>query len=130
MKPEPDQQNDRGFMTLPGRRPFHVLLVALFLAIAGGLAITRFDTSSSIQALFDQRNPAAKSLGRVMDGFGAVDELLVLATVKDEVPTDQATGQLIQFAQSFEEKLYDSSVTSSMIQHVEYRVHKTELTGP
>jgi predicted RND superfamily exporter protein len=68
------------------RRPIATLVIALLLAAASLLAVSRLRIDTSLTSLFDNRDPAAAALERVLNNFKAVEELIVFAQADDAQP--------------------------------------------
>jgi predicted RND superfamily exporter protein len=95
------------------RRPAIVVLIAALLAVAALLSIRRLKIDTSLASLFDEHDPAARALVRVLDHFSAVEELLVLV----ESPADQPAhpDQLTAFAARLEKSTAaDPQATQSL----------------
>ncbi|HZK80146.1 MAG TPA: MMPL family transporter, partial [Humisphaera sp.] len=89
-------------LTFPIRRPRLAIVVASCFALIAAMSAARIRTDASLQAMFSHDNPAGQSLARVMEDFGAVDELLVLATVPGGAEASPADiDRLLQFGQRF-----------------------------
>jgi len=113
---------------LPVRRPGLIWLVGLIVTAASVVAIARFEQSASVTSMFDQRNPAAAALGKVMDRFSAIDELLILVTADADVSDEEAADRLVEFAASLEKKLRQSPADWKMCRQIHYRLgaeHRT-----
>ena len=91
------------------RRPAVTLLVALLLAAASLLAVSRLRTDTSLSSLFDRDNPAAVAMERVFENFEAVEELIVFAQAPQAAPQ-----KLRQFAQRLESAVAADAVASRM----------------
>jgi predicted RND superfamily exporter protein len=106
---------------LPARRPRAALWVAT-LATIGALAlmIVRLRPETTIQGLLDQSDPAVAAMGRVLEHFPVADELLVLATLPDDAPADDA-AELLTFVQRLEAAVERDADAKQVISHVRYR---------
>jgi hypothetical protein len=68
---------------VPGPPSGVTLAVAGVLTVLAVLGMLRLRPDTSLAAMFAKDDPAADAMVRVLDGFGAVEELLVLVTVPD-----------------------------------------------
>jgi hypothetical protein len=66
---------------VPGPPSGVTLAVAGVLTVLAVLGMLRLRPDTSLAAMFAKDDPAADAMVRVLDGFGAVEELLVLVTV-------------------------------------------------
>src|SRR3954447_16115961 len=108
-----------GLFLYPQRHPGRVLLVAGAMVVVALLMVTRFRIDTSLENLFSRDDPAARAMGRVLNDFGAVEELLVLASTPDG--RDDAGG-LAAFAERVERAVKGSPEASSLAEGVVYRV--------
>src|SRR5207248_11361898 len=78
------------------RGPLLTIVVALLLAAGAIAAVARLRIDTSITSLFDEGDPAARSLDHVMNDFRAVEEVLML--VEDPHADAQSPAKLKEFA--------------------------------
>ncbi len=77
-------------LTWPLRHPLAIIAIALLCAALAAIGASRIHVDPSLKAMFARDNTAALALTRVMDDFGAVDELLVVASLPGEGPVTSA----------------------------------------
>ena len=68
-------------VTAPLRYPLRTFALALICTVLAAMGTSRIHADGSLAAMFSRDNPSAQAMIRVMNDFGAVDELLVLASV-------------------------------------------------
>ena len=90
-------------MNWPARRPGAALVLAAILALGSVLLVLRLRADASLQALTSSNDPAAQALDRVLNHFGAAQELLILVSLAENSPPD--TEPLLQFAQRLEQAI-------------------------
>lgn len=102
------------------RRHVLTLIVAALLALAAGLAVTRLRVDTSLASLFDDSDPAAIALVRVLDHFPSAEELLLLV----ESPLTEAPQpeRLLAFAARLDEAVKSDPAASQLSGGVTYRV--------
>lgn len=102
------------------RRHVLTLIIAAVLALAALLAVTRLRVDTSLASLFDDTDPAATALVRVLDHFPSAEELLVLV----ESPQDEAPqpDRLLAFAARLDEAVKNDPSASRLSGGVTYRV--------
>jgi len=102
------------------RRPAIVVLIAVLLAAAALIGIARLRIDTSLASLFDENDPGARALVRVLEHFSAVDELLIFA----DSPTNQPANarQLTAFAARLEKAIATDPLASKLSEGVAYRV--------
>lgn len=103
-------------LVAPVRRPVATLVVMgvlIALALAG---VSRLRPDASLRAMFARNDPAADALVRVLDRFGAAEELLVLVTSDEPDPP-----KLIAFAERFDKALTTSPESGKLVEAVLYR---------
>src|SRR5262245_51417524 len=102
------------------RRPAIVVLVAVVLAIVALLGVARLRIDTSLASLFDENDPSARALVRVLEHFSAVDELLIFV----DTPANQTAEaqKLTAFAARLERSIAADSVASRLCEAVAYRV--------
>ncbi len=110
------------FLNYPAVHPGAALAIVALLTALAALATSRLRAEASLEAMFSRDDPAAAALIRVLNEFGAAEELLVLATV----PSGQHPGQpdptrLLAFARRFEEAVTSSSDALQLCDGVIYR---------
>src|SRR5688500_18371485 len=97
-------------------RPVVTLVVALLLAGASLLAVSRLRIDTSLASLFDKNDPAAAALERVMEDFKAVEELIVFAQTDEPAP-----AKLRAFAQRLEAAVAADAEASKLSDGVVWR---------
>lgn len=93
-------------LTLPVRKPAGAIVVALCFAALAAFGLTRIHADPSLEAMFSRDSAAGKALSRVLNDFGAVDEVLVVATLpgaREATPAD--VDRLLRFGQRLTQKL-------------------------
>ena len=90
--------------TLPAHRPRSTLLAALLLAALCAWAVSRLRADTSLEPMFSRDDPAGRAMLRVMDQFSAAEELIVLASIREDDPGPQL-AKLIALAQRLESAL-------------------------
>jgi hypothetical protein len=136
-------------LALPVRRPRATLGLTLAVAALAVVSISRIRPDASIESMFSRNDPAAAALVRVLNHFGAAEELLVLASVppggagkngagkngagedgasedsarEDSAREDAAASaeRLLAFAGRFERMLDESPEAAAMADGVAYR---------
>ncbi|HET6247441.1 MAG TPA: MMPL family transporter [Tepidisphaeraceae bacterium] len=85
-------------LTWPLRHPLATIVIAFLCALLATVGVSRIHADGSLQAMFSRNDPSAEALSRVLNDFGAVDELLVLASIPGEANASPAdTARLEQF---------------------------------
>ena len=110
-------------LTVPARRPRLTLALTAAVAVLAAVSISRIRPDTSIESMFSRNDPAAAALVRVLNGFSAAEELLVLATVPEGQggsPEESAT-RLLGYAERFETALQNSPASAAIVQGVTYR---------
>lgn len=103
-------------LTWPLRHPRQIALLAAMVAIAAAVAALRIHPDPSLKAMFSPNNPSAQALARVMDDFGAVDELLVVATIPDQqAVTPEVQQRLTEFGRQLCEALTAAPETAPLV---------------
>lgn len=110
-------------LTYPIRRPWTTIALVLAITALALLGALRLKPDTSIQALFAKDDPAATAMSRVFNGYGAVEELLVLVSVPDTpgAAAGPQSDRLLSFAKRFEEKLKASPDAAPLVEGVWYR---------
>ncbi len=113
----------RKALEFPSQRPVVTLLITGGLVVLALFGVLRIHADSSLETMFAKNDPAADSLVRVLNQFGAVEELLVLVTVPDgpSIPAGPQPGQLTEFAKRFESAIKSSPDAPQLVSAVMYR---------
>jgi len=77
------------------------LAAACVAAVLAGLWIQRIHPDTSLEAMFSKSDPSAAALAHVLNDFPAADQLLVLASLPQDV-SGADPDRLLAFAQRFE----------------------------
>ena len=101
------------------RRPLLTLIIALLLAVASLLAVTRLGIDASLTSLFDDDDPAAAALVRVLNNFRSVEELLILVESQPNEPPQPE--KLVGFARRIDTAVRDDPAASRLADGVIYR---------
>jgi hypothetical protein len=96
------------------------LLLALLLAVASGLAVTRLHADTSLAPLFPRNDPAGEAMLRVLERFAAAEELIVMASRPDQTEAPDV-APLVAFAQRLEREIGASSDAAAVVESVTYR---------
>jgi predicted RND superfamily exporter protein len=98
-------------------RPRTAIALWGVFALLAGLATARIQPSGSLDAVLTE-GPASQALARVINGFGVVDNLIVLVTAD---PDDaDPRGRLAQFAARFEAEIRESPTLAPRCAEVAY----------
>ena len=112
-------------LLVPARRPRAALCAALALTVLAVLSVSRIRPDPSIESMFNRDDPSARALVRVLNGFGAAEELLVLAVVPEDLakaePPEASAQRLLAFAGRLEAGIAGSPEASAMADGVAYR---------
>ncbi len=108
---------------LPVRRPVPTLIACGVLTVFALIGVSRLRPDTSLEAMFAKNDRAAEALVRVLNGFGAAEELLVLVTVPDAPgsPAGRHPQRLLDFAGRFERAIMSSADSASLIDGIFYR---------
>ncbi len=99
----------------PAAHPRMTLLIAAVLVIVSLLLVFRLDAEASLDAMLDPTDPATGAMTRVLSGFPAAQELLVMCSAPDGREVDRAA--LLAFAERFQTAL----ASSDLVRAVRYR---------
>lgn len=110
-------------LAFPARRPVVALVVLAAVLGVAALGISRLRADPSLEAMFPRGDPAAGALVRVLDRFGAAEELLVLVTVPDQpaVTPEAGNERLLAFARRFDAAVAASPEAAGLTAGVAYR---------
>ncbi|HEY1684072.1 MAG TPA: MMPL family transporter [Tepidisphaeraceae bacterium] len=100
------------------RWPRWVLCIALLALIGSLFALRRLHADTSLEALFANNNRAATAMVRVLNGYRAAAELIVLASTSGK---DAAPAQLQQFAGDLQAAIANDPETSRLAGSVIWR---------
>ena len=104
----------------PIQHPIAILSIALAVALAAIISVSRIHPDASLEAMFTRHSPAGAALSHVMHDFDAVDELLVLVSLPDQ-KAQPNPDQLLSFAQRFEDQVKRSPTSAKVVDSVIYR---------
>lgn len=102
------------------RRSWIVLVAALVATLVSVLMLSRSRPETSVAGLLDPSDPAVVALGKVLDRFPVVEELMLLARVPDDFHGD-AHEVLLRFAEKFEGLSRSEPEAKAAITAVRYR---------
>jgi predicted RND superfamily exporter protein len=110
-------------LEFPARNPAATLVLAALLIALALVGVFRLRPDTSLEPMFAKHDPAAEALVRVLNRFGAVEELLVLVTVPDAQSAlgGPQPGKLVAFAERFEQALKSSPDSGQLVEEVAYR---------
>jgi predicted RND superfamily exporter protein len=111
--------NDRD-VNFSRRRSWLVLAIALLATIVSLCLLARSRPETSIVGLLDPSDPSVVALGKVLDQFPVVEELLLLVSVPDNF-ADDARSELLKFAEEFESRSTSDAEAKTAITAVRYR---------
>jgi uncharacterized protein len=111
--------NDR-LTTSFGCRSWIVLAIALVATMVSVLLLARSRPETSIVGLLDPSDPSVIALGKVLDHFPVVEELMLLASVPEDF-TGEARGELLKFAAAFEARARSDAEANATITAIRYR---------
>lgn len=113
----------RGLITLPARRPVATLIVAALFAVLSVLGIRRLTPNASLEKMFARNDPAATALARVLNGFSAVEDLLVFVSLPSGKNSDKSeVNHLLSYAQRLETAIANSPDANTISDGLVYRV--------
>ncbi|HEX5242344.1 MAG TPA: hypothetical protein VFW23_03700, partial [Tepidisphaeraceae bacterium] len=107
-------------LLFPIQHPIAILSIALAVALAAIISVSRIHPDASLEAMFTRHSPAGAALSHVMHDFDAVDELLVLVSLPDQ-RAQPNPDQLLGFAQRFEDQVKQSKGSAELVDSVIYR---------
>ena len=110
----------------PARRPGAALLLAVLATVLALLLILRLRPETSLQGLLDQSDPTVVAMGRVLEEYPVVGELLVLVTLRDGMPDDPAP--LLAFADRLQSAADVDDAGKALISNVRYRAESQART--
>lgn len=98
-------------------RPGVTLLVTLVLSIVALLAALQLEPATGVQDMLADDQPAAIALGKVLDNYALVDDLIVLARLPatgNNAPSGGDPERLIAFAQRLEAQLDNDPMVANL----------------
>ena len=107
-------------LLFPIQHPIAILSIALAVALAAIISVSRIHPDASLEAMFTRHSDAGSALSHVMHDFDAVDELLVLVSMPDQKAPPNP-DQLLGFAQRFEDQVKQSKSSTELVDSVIYR---------
>ena|GEM_PF-1050716 len=107
-------------LLFPIQHPVAILSIALAMALAAIISVSRIHPDASLDAMFTGHSAAGAALSHVMHDFDAVDELLVLVSLPDQ-KAQPSPDQLLGFAQRFEDQVKGSKSSTDLVDSVIYR---------
>ena len=107
-------------LLFPIQHPIAILSIALAVALAAIISVSRIHPDASLDAMFTGHSAAGAALSHVMHDFDAVDELLVLVSLPDQ-KAQPSPDQLLGFAQRFEDQVKGSKSSTGLVDSVIYR---------
>ncbi len=107
-------------VTAPVAHPILTILVTLLICALAAMGVSRLRPEPSLDSMFDQGDPAARALLRVLNEFGAVEEMLLLARTPDDAPPDP--DKLARFAKRLEQKIASSPAAREMCDSIAYQL--------
>src|SRR5437764_14624848 len=109
-------------VTWPVRHPWATVAITALVAIVSAVGASRIRSNPSLEAMFAKDDPAAKALARVLNDFGAADDLLVLVSLPDQrdaaAPPD--VDKLLSFADRLDQELARAPQTSNLVAGVTF----------
>lgn len=99
----------------PAAHPRATLTLAGVLAVVSLVLIFRLKSEASLDAMLDPTDPSTAAMTRVLNGFPASQDLLVMVSVPDGQPIDR--DKLLAFA----DRLKTSLKQSPLVRAVRYR---------
>lgn len=105
----------------PVRRAGGVLAGATVVTLGCVLLLSRVRVESSLGAMLGRESPAAAALDRVMNGFEASEELLVLAGAPDSLSAAEARERLLAFGDRLAAAVHADPEASRMASGVRFR---------
>jgi len=106
----------------PVFHPRLALVCAAAVCTVAALLVSRLRPEPTIDSMFPEHAPASRALSRVMHGFGAAEELLILASLPPDAPQPPDTDRLLAFAGRLDETIKQSPTASALCGGVDYRV--------
>ncbi|HEY7117022.1 MAG TPA: MMPL family transporter, partial [Tepidisphaeraceae bacterium] len=109
----------RHWAAWPARRPWAALAIAGGMIVLSAMAILRLRPDPSLESMMSKDDPAVKAAVRVLNEFPAAEELLVLASLREDVAANPS--KLLAFAQRLEQGVKASRAASALCAKVSYR---------
>jgi uncharacterized protein len=110
-----------GLFRWPARRPWTVLLVAFGLSILAAVGASRMQPSASLNVMLGADDGPGRALERVLAGFDAANELLVLVSVPPDAPVAGARARLVEFATRLTAAVEATPTVKDMCKRVSWR---------
>ena len=107
-------------LLFPIQHPIAILSIAMAVALAAIISVSRIHPDASLEAMFTRHSAAGSALSHVMHDFDAVDELLVLVSLPDQKAPPNP-DQLLSFAQRFDDQIKHSKSSTELVDSVIYR---------
>lgn len=98
-------------------RPVVTLGIVLLLSIAALLAALRLEPATGVQDMLADDQPAALALGKVLDHYALVDDLIILARLPETDTDSRLSGdpnRLIAFAERLEAELAEEPMVADL----------------
>ncbi|MEM9020944.1 MAG: MMPL family transporter [Planctomycetota bacterium] len=114
--PDHDYHHAAGPLSWPIRRPVSTLAVAGCLAILSVLMIRTMSTDGSLAALLPAHESSAAALASISEDFEATERVTLLVSLNER--TGDASDDLLDFAQRFEQVLQSDAKADALVQSV------------
>lgn len=117
-----DDPRPRRWLGLPARHPWATLLIVVLCALLAFFGARRHQLQTTLDSMFPENDPAATALLRVLNNFGAAEELLVLVTLPPS-PVEQPpeVARLLDYAARLETAVRNDPQGADMCEGVIYR---------
>ena len=121
--PRPTPRRAIGFdraIQWPIGHPWIAIVLTLFLSFTALILVNRLHADASLAAMFPANDPSAKALTHVLEDFPAADQMIVLASLPNDAPGQDAE-RLIEFGHRFATAVHVSPEMERLSDGIFYR---------